>query len=303
MESLIAFIQVTPPETPVVQQEAAKGGVWENIVASLTRTFSEMLDQAVSLIPRFVAMLAILIVGLLIAKLLRSVASTVLKKIQFDSICDRTGLHEVTRGLGMAQPLSIVMSQLAFYGAMLMFLVAAVDVLGMESVSGAVGAVVAFLPNVITALIILIAGVMAGNFARKIAQGTAERMGFDYAPAIGSLTFGAIVFLVGNVAITQLEIDIQLVNRIVEIGLMACGAALALSVGLGTKDIARHVVAGMYARDSFLPGAVVKVGEHRGTVEAVRAVNTTITTEDGNVIYIPNYTLTESKVIQTDTET
>ncbi len=302
MESLIAFVQTTDV-VPEVQKEAASGGVWESIANSLTKTFTEMGESAVSLIPRFVAMVAILIVGLLIAKLLRGVASTVLTKIQFDSICDKTGLHEVTRSLGMTQPLSTVASQLAFYGAMLMFLVAAVDVLGMESVSNAVGSLVAFLPNVIAALVIMIAGVMAGNFARKIAQGTAERMGFDYAPAIGSLTFGAIVFLVGNVAITQLQIDIQLVNRIVEIGLMACGLALAIAVGLGTKEIARHVIAGIYARDSFQPGTVINFGEHRGEVEAVRAINTTIKTEDGNVVYIPNFNLTETEVVQTDTET
>ena len=305
MYSIIAFAQEelstnntlnVAAETPA----APKGGILEDISSSLTNTFTEMLTQAVNLIPRFIAMVAILIVGLVIAKILRWLVTNILKKIQFDSICDKTGLHEVTSSLGLAQTLSSVVAQMAFYGAMLMFLVAAVDVLGMASVSGAINTLVSYLPNVIGALVILLAGVMVGNFARKMAVGTAERMGFDYAPAIGSLTFGAFLFLVGMVAIKQLQIDIQLLNRIIEIGLMACGGALALSVGLGTRDIAKHVIAGVYARDSFEPGAAVRIGEHKGTIEAVRAINTTITTDDGKVVYIPNSTMTELEIVRSE---
>ena len=126
MYSIIAFAQEelstnntlnVAAETPA----APKGGILEDISSSLTNTFTEMLTQAVNLIPRFIAMVAILIVGLVIAKILRWLVTNILKKIQFDSICDKTGLHEVTSSLGLAQTLSSVVAQMAFYGAMLMF--------------------------------------------------------------------------------------------------------------------------------------------------------------------------------------
>ena len=62
----------------------------------------------------------------------------------------------------------------------------------------------------------------------------------------------------------------------IEIVLIAIGAALAISLGLGTRETARNVVAGVYARESFQTGAKLVVGEDRGTVDHVGAVNTKV---------------------------
>jgi small-conductance mechanosensitive channel len=62
--------------------------------------------------------------------------------------------------------------------------------------------------------------------------------------------------------------------------------------------MAKHVVAGIYARESFPAGTNVKFGQDEGTIQAVRAVNTAIETTGGKTLVIPNGQLMESTVHQ-----
>ena len=68
---------------------------------------------------------------------------------------------------------------------------------------------------------------------------------------------------------------------------------LALAFGLGTRDTARNLVAGAYARKNFQPGMEVVLSDKPGTIEEVGAVSTRIRTADGKVVLAPNGQLTE----------
>jgi small-conductance mechanosensitive channel len=124
-------------------------------------------------------------------------------------------------------------------------------------------------------------------------------MGVEYAKAASQLAYGVLLVMIASLAIGQLQIETALLNRVIEITLIAVGAALAISLGFGTRDVARNVVAGVYARDSFKVGASITLGETRGTVEAVTAVNTRIRTTAGDTVYIPNAQLVDSMVRET----
>lgn len=82
--------------------------------------------------------------------------------------------------------------------------------------------------------------------------------------------------------------------------LLAIAAAVALSLGLGTRSIAGNIVAGLYARDLFPPGDTIKVGEVSGRVIEVSTTNTLIELEDGSTYSLPNSELVDSQVHTTE---
>lgn len=281
------------PLLPIAQS----GGFLTRIVDSLRDTVFQLWDQALQFIPNIAAMLVILLVGYVVARIARWITRTVLGRVQFDSLCDRIGLHEVTRSFGMQATATQLVSQLAFWAIILTFLVAGVDALGMDSVTQSINSVIGYIPNVLGAMVILVFGLMLGNFVRALVLGATEQLGLEYGSAIGQLVYGVIVVLVGNLAVGQLDLNTALVDRAIEIALMAIGAALALALGFGTRDMAKHVVAGVYARDSFPVGSKFTIDGKTGTVSAVRAVNTTMETSNGTVV-IPNARLMEMEVVQ-----
>lgn len=285
------------PAEPVAEAALASGGFVSRIVQSLNDTVIQMSDQAFEQIPNIAAMLVILLIGYIVARVLRWITKSTFTKIQLDSICDRIGLHDVTQSLGLKAPASLLMSQLAFWAAMLMFLVAAVDALGMASVTNAINALLSYIPNVIAALVIVVFGLMLGNFVRAMVTAATERLGVEHGGAVGQLVYAVIVVLVGNLAISQLQLETGLVDRALEITLMAVGAALALALGLGTREMAKHVVAGVYARETFPVGSSFSIDGQSATVTEVRAVNTAMKTENGTLV-IPNARLMEKEVVQ-----
>ena len=288
-------------QTEAPQQAIEAGASVVTVIGdSLQSTVVDLWQKSLEFVPKLAAMLVILMVGYIVAKILRWLARSILGKVQFDDICDKVGLHDVTRSFGLKSGASEILSQLAFWAVMLMFLVASVDALGMDSVTQSINSLLGYLPNLIGAAVIVTFGLVLANLVKAMVTAAAERMGFEYGAALSQLVYGVIVIMIGSLAISQLNLETDLVNRIIEIVTMAVGAALALALGFGTRDMARHVVAGVYARESFQNGTTLQIGDNEGVVESVRAVNTTIRTSDGKTIIVPNGQLMETNVTCSD---
>jgi small-conductance mechanosensitive channel len=111
--------------------------------------------------------------------------------------------------------------------------------------------------------------------------------------------YGIVLVLVAALAISQLKLETGLVNRVVEVLLVAGAAAFALTLGLGTRDVAKNIIAGVYARDVYQPRMTLSVAGASGTVEEVGTINTRIRTVSGEAVYIPNGQLMEMIVYGT----
>jgi small-conductance mechanosensitive channel len=249
--------------------------------------------KIVAFIPNVLGMLVILIVGYLVAKGLQRLGTVVLQRIGFDKLSSRVGLPTILDQAGIRATASEILGQLVFWLFMLTFLISAAETLGLGNVSQTIDAFVRYLPNVIGAVVIFIVGLTLAHFVRDLVRSGAEGLGVDYAKGLSNLAYGALIVVVGSLAVGQLQIETVLFNRVVEIVLIATGAALALALGLGTRDIAKHVVSGVYIRELYKPGTNLSVGEDSGSLQDVGTVITRIKTPEGRTIYIPNGQLTE----------
>ena len=87
-----------------------------------------------------------------------------------------------------------------------------IDALGLTAISSAIGTFFDYLPNVIAALLLLILGGALGQFAGDTVARSAEASGIEFAPALGKLVSGLIVFVSAMMAISQLKIDTDIVR-------------------------------------------------------------------------------------------
>ena len=276
--------------------QAETQSVAERIRESLHNSVNGMWTAAADHLPNVVGMVLVLVIGWIVAKILQRVATAVLSRIRFDTLCEKTGLRDTMRQVGLTMAPSSIVGRIVFYVLMLMFLISATDVLGMENISSMIRSFMGYIPNLIGALVIVMFGLMFANFVRGMVQNACERVGLDYANAAGKLIYGILLIVIGSLAIGQLQIETALINKVIEIALLATGAGLAIALGFGTRDMARNIVAGVYARETFPSGAQLVVGEDKGTLSAIRAVNTEITTPEGGSVYVPNGKLMEMLV-------
>ena len=78
--------------------------------------------------------------------------------------------------------------------------------------------------------------------------------------------------------------------------LISIGLAAALALGLGSREIAGQILAGIYVRELYQVGQQVKVGDVEGSIEEIGTVKTLLLTEDGELVSVSNRTLLDQQV-------
>ena len=211
-----------------------------DIVDSINNFFSELFAW----LPRAVGALAVIVAGYFIAKALGHLIGRLLKRIGLDRWVERGfGGSRVSRVVSSPSEL---LGTVAFWVIFIAALSIAVDILGIDTLEDAVAAVWGYIPNVLSALaILLLAAVLAGGVSRLISRampdsGTGRILG-TVAPL---LIMGIAVFM----ALDQLEIASNIVVITYASLMGALGLGMALAFGLGGRDVAADVLQGAYMR-------------------------------------------------------
>lgn len=267
--------------------------MWSEMVfAVMTSVWSKV----AGFMPNLVAAIVILVIGYFIARFIGFVLSRLLKKIGFDSLSSSVGVISTLEKSGIKLSPSDIVGTLGFWIIMLTFLVTATESLGLPRVSATIDDVVLYLPKVIAAAVIFIIGLFLANFLRDLVRSSAEGLGVSYAKTLGTTAYGVLFVVILSLSVNQLEIETTLLDSVISILIAAFGVALALSLGLGTRNLSSNFIAGYYARDLFAQGARIKMENCDGSIESVGTVKTTIICKDGSQLTIPNAQLVADSV-------
>jgi small-conductance mechanosensitive channel len=171
-----------------------------------------------------------------------------------------------------------------FWLLICVFLVAAFDIFGLPGVTGAIEKVVAYIPKVLVATVLVVVGLLLASFLRGVIATSADRLGISYAQQLASGCYYILAMMTFIAAFEQLEITFELLNYAILIAFGAIALALGLSFGLGGRDVMSGILCGYYLRQRFQAGDRVSVGGYEGTVRDVGPVATIIETEDKGMV-------------------
>lgn len=197
-------------------------------------------------VPRLAAAVGILMVGFVLARVVERGLSYLLRRIGFDRWMREGGVTEALARAGTSLAPSGVMAKLVFWAIMLLVIILSANALGVSAVSILFGELLAYIPNVIAAVIVLVLGILLGEFMKDLVLASAGGLG-------GSLTLarsakGAVILLATFMALEQLDIaqDILLVFFVAVVGAAALAAGLAF--GFGGREVAGEIVRDWYTR-------------------------------------------------------
>ncbi|PIP67614.1 MAG: hypothetical protein CO035_04340 [Candidatus Omnitrophica bacterium CG_4_9_14_0_2_um_filter_42_8] len=208
---------------------------WNAIVIEPVKA---MLVRAATFLPTLIGIIVILIVGWIIAAVLKNIVIKLLKAIQFDTASEKSGLADVLRKGGIKNTLSELMGGLIYWVVMLLVFMAAMNALGMTVVAGLLDKVILYIPNVIAAIFIISLGIFFASVIGSIVMTTCVNAGMKQAKLMSQVTQTVIVIFAAIMTLEQLNIATAILNTTVTVILAAAGLAIALAVGLGSKDIA-----------------------------------------------------------------
>jgi small-conductance mechanosensitive channel len=254
----------------------------------LFSSFENLADSAIAAAPRVLIGIVLMVVGLAIAKVIEVVLRFILTRIRFDSLMEKAGIDKTLQRIGLRQQLNVTIPRIVYFLTLIVLARTASDGLGLTAISGAIGAFFAYLPNIIAALLLLIVGAAVSQFAAETVTEAGRNSGLDFAPTLGKLVSGLIMFVVGMMAIGQLQIDTNMVRIVTSFILGAGALAFGLAFGLGTRDVVRNITAGFYLRKHLLIGERVEIIGQVGILRSITATHVVLAGDDETEISIGN---------------
>ena len=203
--------------------------------------------QIAAFLPRLAAALGILMAGFAIAKMIERGTDIALHRIGFDRWMREGGVTEALQRAGTRLDPSSALAKLVFWTVMLLVIVLGADALGIDAVSSLFAELLAYIPNVIAAVIVLVLGILLGEFVKDLVLASAG--GLHGAITLARAAKAAVILLAVFMALEQLDIaqDIVLVFFIAVVGAAALAAGIAF--GLGAQGVAAEVTREWYDRN------------------------------------------------------
>src|SRR5919205_4213908 len=222
---------------------------------TLFQPLQNALSTFLSYLPQLIGAIIILIVGYVIAKLLQAVVGRVLQGIGFDRWMERGGIKQFFDRAETNQTPASILGALVFWFVFIIAITMAADALGIPQVSVVLAQLIAYIPNIIAAILILILAALLANFISGIVRGAT---GSDI---LASIAQYAIIVYAVFAALTQLGVAVQLTANTFLILLGAVGLALAIAFGIGGREVARDLVEKAYNRRQQVTGGGPTAGQ------------------------------------------
>jgi hypothetical protein len=235
----------------------------------ISDSIQQGLDAFFGFLPNLLAFLVILLVGYFIAKVVSRIVQKVAEKAGLDKALHQSDAKQyVDRVMPNASP-SAAIGKVFFYIIFLFVLTAAIGALKIPAVTAFMNQVLAYLPNVIAAIVIF---VVAAAVAGAVAGGVAKLMGDTPTGKVVATAVPALVMLIAIFMIlNQLRIapEIVTITYAALLGAVALGSALAF--GLGGRQVAADMLSTAYDKGREQKGQVradMQKGKERAQARA-----------------------------------
>ena len=210
---------------------------------AILTALANALNLVLTFIPKFLGFLVILLVGWIIASVVSRALTLLLRKIGFDRLSDRIGLTRLEQRMGVRMDPAGILGKLVYWFLFLIFLVPATDAMGIPTVSAVLSGLVAYIPNVFVAILVLFLGTLAATFVADIVRGAVASAHMGSPGIFAGIARWAIIGFAALVALEQLKITPDLINELFGAIVAAAAIAFGLAFGLGGQDAARRWLA------------------------------------------------------------
>jgi hypothetical protein len=198
--------------------------------------FADLSASILAFLPQLVGAVVVFLIGLVVAALLKGLVFRASQVLKLDEMAEKLELKRAFQKAGIHLSVASLLAWIVKWFFVILSLVAATDILGWDEVTSFLGEVVLYLPNVITAVLILLCGILVANFTRHVVKSAVEAAKLSSADFLAGLSRWAILIFSFMAALVQLDIAQELIRTLFT-GLVAMLAiAGGLSFGLGGKD-------------------------------------------------------------------
>jgi len=214
----------------------------QDITNAVTEAITQSLESTADFLPNLLIAIVIFLIGVVVAVILRNILVRALNLVDFEKNLSNTGIPESLKRADSSLTVTKLLGELLRWFVILVFLIPAVDQLGLSQVNDVIKSLLDYIPNVVVAVIIVTVGSVFAKIAKDFVTATASSLGTQTARSAGQVARWSIVIFTFLAALSQLGVAQDLI-KIFFTGFVAMLAiAGGLAFGLGGKDTAEGIL-------------------------------------------------------------
>ena len=199
-----------------------------------------------SFLPNLFGAILIFIFGLILAKWGKALIVKILNLVKLDKLLNKSGLQPFLTKAEVKLKASIFFGEIIRWLITIVFFIASVNVLGLTTVSGVLNNILGYIPNIISATLILTAGVLIAGLVENFVKGAVNQVEPKTGRLLSKIASYLVVIVAALASINELGIAQSLINTLF-IGVIATlSVGIGLSIGLGGKDVVSKILMDWY---------------------------------------------------------
>lgn len=193
-------------------------------------------------LPNLIGAIIVFVIGWFVAFGVGKLITRLLNLVRFNQFLERFGWREALEKSEIKFDASEFLGVLIKWCLIIVFLMAAADILQLDQFSGFLGKVLGYIPNIIVAALIFVVAVIIADILERTVKGATQKAGFAHTKFLGETVRWAVLVFAGIAILLQLGVAVAIINALVIgfIGMMALAGGLAF--GLGGKDEAHELL-------------------------------------------------------------
>ncbi|TSC71582.1 MAG: small-conductance mechanosensitive ion channel [Parcubacteria group bacterium Gr01-1014_38] len=194
-------------------------------------------------LPVFLGALIVFIAGWIVAMAVGKFIQRILHLVRLNDPFERiTGLRAALERAGLDLNVPKFIGDLVKWFLYIVTLLATADILGLEAVAAFLNRVIAYVPNIVVAAVILVAGVIFANFVGRVTKASIAAAGLPHSAGVSAVARWAVVIFTFLAAMLQLQVADVLIQTLFTAFAAMLAIAGGLAFGLGGKDLATRIL-------------------------------------------------------------
>lgn len=234
--------------------------------SSILNILNDQLYAMMSVIPALAKAIAVLVVGWILASLVSSLIKRLLSAIGIDKLAQKLMEIDIFRKSSISIVPSKIISGFVYYFILIIFSMVAVEAIGLPMLSELMQDLVNYLPNVVTACVLLLLGILLSDALRKLIYTTCSSLGISSGGLIANIVFYFILINVVLIALRQAKLQTAFMEDNISTLLAGVAGAFAIGYGLASKNIMSSLLSSFYSRGRVKIGDEITINGVRGEV-------------------------------------
>lgn len=278
------FLQTVPTNSDV------------GLAVRIYNSFVSVIEQLIAVLPNLVGAFLILLIGWLLAKLISSIIGKILARIGLDALADKLNQTDTFRENNIRiKPVSII-QRFIYWTFMLVFFLSAAETLGLDIVTAQISALIQYIPQLFTSVIIMAFGFYASDAIKSLVANSCRSFGIPAWKIISNIIFYILLVAISITALNQAGINTDIITSNIYIILGGLVLAFAIAYGFAARNVLASILTAFYVRGNFQLGQMVELEGYKGVIIKMDSVSLTLDTGNEQVVF-PLSRLINDKVI------